>query len=65
MTAAIICIIGAVMVGKGSATALQTPVAPVMLLVLAAIAGYAFAPGHTHAHDHATATISPFEEEAI
>lgn len=63
VTAAVICIIGAVMLAKASATVLQAPVLPVMLLVLAAIAGYAFAPGHTHAHAHAPASISPLEKE--
>jgi len=50
LTAVIICIIGAVMLGKASAGVLQAPVLPVLLLVLAAIAGYAFAPGHVHTH---------------
>jgi nickel/cobalt transporter (NicO) family protein len=64
VTAAIICIIGAVMLGNASATVLQAPVLPVTLLALAAIAGYAFAPGHTHAHEHSPASISPLEKEA-
>lgn len=53
LTAIIICVIGTVMFGKAAASVLQTPLAPVMLLVLAAIAGFALAPGHIHAHGHA------------
>ncbi len=67
VTAIMICIIGTVMLGKASASVLQTPLAPVMLLVLAAIAGYALAPGHLHTHDHAHghANLAPsIEKEA-
>ena len=60
VTAAIICMIGAVMMSKASATILQAPVLPVMVLVLAAIAGYAFAPGHSHVHT----SMSPLKKEA-
>jgi nickel/cobalt exporter len=59
VTATIICIIGAVMMGKSSASALQAPTLPVTLLVLAAIAGYAISPGHHHTHARA-----PLKEEA-
>lgn len=53
VSATVIATIGAVMLGQGaSASALHTPAPAVTLLVLAAIAGYAFSPGHVHAGDH-------------
>jgi ABC-type nickel/cobalt efflux system permease component RcnA len=51
LTAVVLSIIGAVMIGKASAGALQTPAWLVTLLVLAAVAGYSLSPGHTHAHE--------------
>ena len=72
VTAMIICIIGSVMMGKASTSALQAPMLPVTLLVLTAIAGYAFSPGHLHRHDddaHARAHDDPrltsLKKEAI
>ncbi|MDQ6779818.1 MAG: hypothetical protein M3Z37_01515, partial [Candidatus Eremiobacteraeota bacterium] len=53
LTAVVICVIGTVMFGKSAQSVLQTPLLPVILLVLAAIAGYALAPGHVHTHEHA------------
>jgi nickel/cobalt transporter (NicO) family protein len=54
VSATVIAGIGAVMLGQGaSASTLHAPALVVTTLVLAAIAGYAFAPGHQHAHVHA------------
>ncbi|MBV8081445.1 MAG: hypothetical protein JO347_04110 [Candidatus Eremiobacteraeota bacterium] len=54
VSAAVIACVGAAMIGQGaSASMLHMPSFAVTALALAAIAGYASAPGHTHAHRHA------------
>jgi ABC-type nickel/cobalt efflux system permease component RcnA len=51
VSATVIAIIGATMLGQGAgATALHLPTIAVTLLALAAIAGYALSPGHVHVH---------------
>lgn len=53
VSATVIAVIGAMMLGQGAgASVLHTPAFVVTLLALAAIAGYAFSPGHVHAHEH-------------
>ncbi len=53
VSASVIALIGAVMLGQGAvASTLHTNAALVTALVLAAIGGYAFSPGHVHAHGH-------------
>ncbi|MDQ2817129.1 MAG: hypothetical protein M3T49_02805 [Candidatus Eremiobacteraeota bacterium] len=50
-SACMIACIGAIMIGQGfAAGSLHAPIAPVVGLALAAIAGYALRPGHTHTH---------------
>lgn len=49
----VIALIGAFMLGRGAAeSALHAPALLVTLLALAAIAGYALSPGHSHEHAH-------------
>jgi len=51
VTACVISVIGAGMLGQGAAaSSLHAPVLIVALLALAAVAGYAFSPGHVHVH---------------
>jgi nickel/cobalt transporter (NicO) family protein len=49
-SACIIAVIGSLMLAQGAGATLQTPPVLVALLTLVAIASFAFAPGHTHAH---------------
>jgi ABC-type nickel/cobalt efflux system permease component RcnA len=59
VSAAIIATIGAVMLGQSAAaSSLHAPAGLVALLVLAAIAGFAFSPGHVHTHGHTVALES-------
>jgi nickel/cobalt exporter len=54
ISATVIALIGAAMLGQGAgASPLHVPTVMVTLLALAAIAGYAFSPGHVHEHEHA------------
>ena len=53
VSATVIAAIGALMLGQGAAAStLHAPAIIVTALVLAAIAGFAFSPGHVHSHDH-------------
>ena len=53
VSATVIAAIGALMLGQGAAAStLHAPSIIVTALVLAAIAGFAFSPGHVHSHDH-------------
>jgi nickel/cobalt exporter len=53
VSATVIAVIGALMLGQGAAAStLHAPAIIVTTLVLAAIAGFAFSPGHVHSHDH-------------
>jgi len=52
ISATVIAAIGALMLGQGAAAStLHAPAIIVTTLVLAAIAGFAFSPGHVHSHD--------------
>ncbi len=53
VSATVIAAIGALMLGQGAAAStLHAPAIIVTTLVIAAIAGFAFSPGHVHSHDH-------------
>ena len=52
-SACVISVIGAVMLGQAAAAGMfAAPPAAITALALAAIAGFAFSPGHAHAHLH-------------
>lgn len=53
VSATVIALIGAAMLGQGAAASiLHAPALVVSTLVLCAIAGYALSPGHVHQHGH-------------
>jgi len=69
VSATVIALIGAAMLGQGAAAStLHAPALLVSALVGSAIAGYAFSPGHVHEHEHdqmhAGATAHALQAEA-
>jgi nickel/cobalt exporter len=59
VTATAISLIGGIMLSKAAAALFQVPGLLVGALVLAAIAGYAMSPHHSHSHDRAHAVEEP------